>query len=98
MVTGVVRSAVVEGCFVFGDAEVTVALVAGGRVAVETPVLVSRGVCLAVPTVVCRSVGLADVVTLPGAVVRSLDSVVVASPGGFSVFWPPGRVNRNPLI
>ena len=88
MVTGVVRSAVVEGCFVFVGVGVAAALVAGGRVAVETPVLVvSRVVCLAVPTVVCRSVSLADVVSLPGAVVRSLDSV----------FWPPGRVNRNSL-
>ena len=70
----------------------------GGCVAVETPV-VTRVVCLAVPAVVCRSVGLTDVVSFPGAVVPSLVSVVdVASPVGFSVVWPPGGVNRNSLI
>ena len=95
--TGVVRFAEVEGCFVTGGAGVAVALVAGGCVAVETPV-VTRVVCLVVPTVVNRSVGLTDV-SLPVAVVLSVVSlVVVVSPVGFSVFWQPGRVKRNSLI
>ena len=70
---------------------------AGGCVAVETPV-VTRVVCLVVPTVVNRSVGLTDV-SLPAVVVPSVVSlVVVVSPVGFSVFWQPGRVKRNSLI
>ena len=39
---------------------------------------------LVVTTVVCRSVGLTGVVS--------------SSPLGFSVLWPPGRINRNSLM
>ena len=96
--TEVVRFAVVEGCVVVGGVRGAVALVVGGCLAVETPV-VTRVVGLAVPIVVCRSVGLTDVVSLPGAVVPSLVFVVdVASPVGFSVLWPPGRVNKNMMF
>ena len=58
VMTGVVRFAVVEGCFVVGG-----------------------------------------VVSLPKTVLPPLVSVVdVASPVGFSVLWPPGRVNRNMMF
>ena len=90
VVTGVVGFAVVEGFFVLGGGGVDGSLVVVGALVVETAV---GG------PVVCRSVDLPGVVSLPEEVVSSLVAVVVlATSVGFSVFWPPGEVNRSSLI